>query len=119
MIGKSGSYWATGISVTYDAYRKTWGAGLDFLDDGFADDDTDSGRISTEGRLHTRYGVKDGQRTDALTAAIDVLLADAARLGIEFQDHNLYYDDRSEVFPEPADWKRLHDEQIERLGWSA
>jgi hypothetical protein len=119
VIGKSGRYWTTGINVSYDSYRKAWAAGIDYLDDGFADDETDTGRISTEGKLHTRYMVKDGLQTAALAAVIDVIVADAARLGIDFNERNLYYDDRSGTFPEPDNWKGLHDEQVARLGWQA
>ncbi|GAA2623943.1 hypothetical protein GCM10010399_64100 [Dactylosporangium fulvum] len=119
MISSTGRYWTAGVIVSYDSHRKAWAAGIDFLDDGFADDDPDTGRISTEGKLHTRYMVKDGQQAAALTAAIDVIVADAERLGIEFNDRNLYYDDRDGIFPEPDDWKRLQDEQVARLGWAS
>jgi hypothetical protein len=119
MISSSGRYWTTAINVSYDAYRETWAASIDFLDDGFANDDTDTGRISTEGSLRTRYHVSAGRQTPALTAAIDVIVADMERLGIEFQARNLFYDDRSGTFPEPNNWKRLHDGQVTRLGWSS
>jgi hypothetical protein len=45
MIDKgSGSYWAVGITLRCDGQR--WAGELDYLDDGFADDDPDSGALA-------------------------------------------------------------------------
>ena len=88
MIGKG--YWATGITVKYGYSgmdRYGWAASVDFYDNGFCDDDTDGGAISTQGTLRTRYFVRegDGPDADALSAAVDAVKADAERLGINFR----------------------------------
>jgi hypothetical protein len=73
MISKSGRYWSTGITVVKSNSR--WTASLDYCDDGFADDDPDAGLISTEGKLHTRYGVRDGDTRDPARVAALVVAA--------------------------------------------
>lgn len=143
MIGTR--YWSTGITVRY-AYAGTsnrdghcvaeygWMASLNFLDDGFNSDDRDNGQISTEGTLRTRYFVRahdehappnvvsEGHRK-ALQVAIDVLRADAERLGVRFSSAAsgpwLYYqgDGESDEWPPPDGWRLLLAEQATRLGW--
>ncbi len=125
MIGDG--YWATGIKVRANRAsdgRVGWGAEVDYLDDGFVSDDADTGHISTEGRLRTRYFVKDGDTVGGLTAAIDVVIRDAARLGIGWRDEaggpHLYVDGDGED-PDvwlPDGWRELLAEQSARLGWS-
>jgi hypothetical protein len=111
MIGSA--YWSTGISVGYSDER--WVASAKFLDDGFANDDVDDLRISTEGTLHTRYYVRDGKHVDALTVVIDTVKADAERLGIVWKDPHIYVNTHDgEV---PAAIQRLVDRQAVRLGW--
>ena len=87
MIGNG--YWATGIVVRY-AYSGSggygWQARVEFRDDGFAGD-AHAGRVSTEGRLNTRYFVVDSEGGGGLTAAVDAVKADAHRLGIAFERH--------------------------------
>lgn len=127
MIGNG--YWTTGINVRYgysgmDLYG--WAARVEFLDDGFCSDDTDSGTISTGGTLRTRYYVTDGTGPDAdgLAAAINAVKADADRLGITFRQDGLmtphvYYqgDGEDEDYPPPEGWRELVDAQAVRLGW--
>jgi hypothetical protein len=127
MIGNG--YWATGIIVRYgysgeDKYG--WGAEVNFYDDGFCDDDTDNGVVSTQGTLHTRYLVRegDGPDADALAAAIDAVKAAAERLGIQWRADlgfgpNVYYqsDGQSEDYPPPDGWRELIDAQAQRIGW--
>lgn len=126
-------YWATCIQLRWSAHTETtadgtqlsgWYAHLDFYDDGFCDDDPDTGKISTQGRLATRYGVADGDTVTGLRAAIDALVADAARMGINFTAHStsrpyLYYegDGDSEEFPPPDGWRQMLADEAARLGW--
>lgn len=95
---------------------------MNYLDDGFANDDPDAGRISTEGHLHTRYVVRDGEQIDALTAAIDTVKADAERLGITFKAADVlhvYYegDGEDSKCPPPDGWRETVNAQSRRLGW--
>lgn len=84
MISKDGRYWTTGITVTWQEHAGSdqggpfsgWRASLDFLDDGFADDDADAGRISTQGKLETRYAVRDGQSAAGLSAAYEPITSE-------------------------------------------
>ena len=123
MIGKD--YWATGITVNYGysgsgAYG--WGAEVKYFDAGFCSDDTDAGRVSTEGELRTRYYVRQGETADALTVAIDTIKADAERLGITWQDNaSVYYkgDGEDSEDPAPEGWRDLVDSHTRRLGWQA
>lgn len=118
-------YWATGITVTWLARRSSgWRASLDFYDNGFNDDNTDAGLVSTQGHLQTRYFVTDGENESGLTTALDVLLTDAQRLGITFLGVTdakpvLYYwrDGGDEDYPPPVGWKETLAGQAERLGW--
>lgn len=129
----SKGYWACGISVRWREYAGSdngiqhsgWGGTVDFRDDGFADDDPDTGRVSTEGTLKTRYTVRDGDLTTGLTAVIDTLIADAARLGIDFRDIGdskpmLYFegDGEDEEWPPPDGWREMLRAQAERIGWA-
>ena len=124
MIGKD--YWSTGITVNYGysgsgAYG--WGAEVKYyFDAGLSSDDTDAGRVSTEGELRTRYYVRQGSEADALTVAIDVIKADAERLGITWQDNaSVYYkgDGEDVEYPAPEGWRDLVDAHTRRLGWHA
>ena len=93
MISRTGTYWSPGITVHWRENATgrngvpvpAWGASLNFFDDGFTNDDADEGEVSTEGSLRTRYHVRDGDTVSGLSAAVDALIADAARLGIEFR----------------------------------
>lgn len=124
MIGDK--YWATGISVRTMNDRDDalmWAAEMKFLDDGFCDDDADNGQISTEGKLHTRYLVRDGDDRTALATILDVLIADAATLGITFRTDippSLYFhqDGVDPDWPPPPGWENLLAEQADRLGWT-
>lgn len=133
MISKSGRYWSTGIAVRWmdDTYRNendervipAWGGVAEFFDDGFADDDVNSGAISTQGELRTRYLVAEGQSASALSAVVDALRADAERLGIDFnapaEGPYLYYlgDGEHEEWPPPAGWRELMAAEAQRIGW--
>jgi hypothetical protein len=126
MIGEG--YWATGITVRYgysgmDLYG--WAAKVDFYDNGFCDDDTDAGAVSTQGTLKTRYLVREGTGADAdsLAVAIDAVKRDAERLGISFPERavppTVYYegDVEDEECPPPPGWRGMVNEQAQRLGW--
>lgn len=127
MIGNG--YWTTGITVKYgDAGGgvRGWGATLNFYDDGFCDDDVAAGVVSTQGTLTTRYTLPAMTDTDALTAAVDAVKADADRLGIRFgrdgSGGTVYMEQDGEL---PADrlpaaaWWVLVNAQAERLGWAS
>lgn len=124
---KSNGYWSTGITVNWSPraqYRNGehspgWAASLDFFDDGFCDDDADAGQVATQGKLQTRYLVVDGALRSGLEVALDVLLADAQRMGITFQRPYLYYrgDGEDEDYPPPDGWKEALAVHAERLGW--
>lgn len=123
MISKSGRYWSTGITVT--EYTGRWTASLDYCDDGLANDDADAGLVSTQGSPSTRYGVRDGDKRSGLSAAMDALIADAKKLGIEFiatsatEAPFLYYkgDGEYEDFPPPDGWRALLAAEAERVGF--
>jgi hypothetical protein len=126
MIGEN--YWATGITVRYGYSGMGfygWGATADFYDSGFCDDNTDTGTVSTQGTIRTRYFVREGTGADAdgLTAAIDAIKRDAGRLGIRFGGHGtsptVYYegDGEDSDWPPPDGWRGMVNAQAERLGW--
>ena len=126
MIGNG--YWSTGITVTWQYSGSGdygWAASLEYLDDGFCNDDADVGRVSTEGTLHTRYAVRQGETADALTVVIDTIKADAERLGIRWgavtPGATVYYkgDGEDEDFPPPDGWREMVNAQAERLGWQS
>lgn len=122
MIGPN--YWSTGITLRWRQDRDgndTWAAIAKFLDSGFCSDDADHGYISTEGELRTRYFVHDGHRTDALTAAIDAVIGDAGRLGIQWRDPMLYMEGDGEdpEWPPPPGWQDLLREHAKQVGWEA
>lgn len=117
MITNDGRYWATGIDLRCDGER--WGGQIDFYDDGFADDDPDTGSVATQGKLQTRYMVRDGAQVPALRAVLDTLIADAERLGIRFAapggiTPSLYCDDPDSLSIEQ---KWLIADEAARLGW--
>jgi hypothetical protein len=131
VISKCGRYWATGITLTYSQLAERingvlfpgWHARLDFFDDGFADNDPDKGGVSTQGTLCTRYPVRDGDLVSGLSLAVDTLIADAGRLGIELSRRDgvpfLYYQDdgESENYPPPPGWRALLAAEAARIGW--
>ena len=120
MIGSE--WWSTGITVAW-AYsgmgQYGWTARAGYYDAGFCSDDADAGQVSTEGRLATRYAVRNGKTADTLTVVLDVMIADAARLGIVWRDPHLYYegDGEDEEYPPPEGWRETLREQARRLGW--
>lgn len=108
MIGEV--YWTTGITLRYDGQGR-WEASLKFYDDGFCDDE------STEGNLTTRYFI-------SLETAVDTLIADAAKLGIRLvraidSNPSLYAfgEGESEDWPMPDGWRELLAAQAERIGF--
>lgn len=119
MIGNG--YWSNGITVRYSDGR--WSASVDYYDNGSANDRADTGDVSTEGRLHTRYFLRDGKTTDALTVAIDVVKADAERLGITWNTPGvgpfmyMLGDGENGGRDVPDNWRELVDAQARRLGW--
>ena len=125
MIGTH--YWSTGITCSWmpgDADGGRWMASLDFLDDGFANDDPEAALISTEGRLHTRYYVRPAADRSGLAVALDVLISDAARLGIRFgtgaMPPVLYAegDGEGDTVELPSDWRELLSSEAARIGWA-
>lgn len=136
IIKSSTGYWSTGITVqwhehagsrTVDGQRQSysgWGAGVEYFDDGFCDDNPDEGQVSTQGRIATRYRVPDGDQVSGLSAAIDAVLADAQRLGITFRDDtggpSLYYagDGEHDDKPAPEGWEVLLATESARIGWN-
>lgn len=135
MISKSGRYWSPGITVTYaplaerinDEPYSGWHARLDYCDDGFADNDPEVGRISTEGSLYTRYPVRNSKIRSGLSIALDTLIADAERLGIQFttlpghRGPQVLYDGDGEspAHPAPDGWRDMLAAEADRLGWSS
>lgn len=126
MISTSGRYWTTGITVAYQPHSDSWGASLDYCDDGFANDDPEKGLVSTEGTLTTRYAVKASETRSGLAIAVDNLLADAKRLGIEFIGGAdtapfLYYrgDGEHDDFPPPDGWRENLAAEAERIGFTS
>ncbi|WP_030670745.1 hypothetical protein [Streptomyces rimosus] len=143
MISKrSGGYWSVGITVTWSPQARTtngqafpgWKASLEFFDDGHADDDVAEGQVSTQGHLETRYFVTDvnipstpyrpGTTVNGLTAAIDVLLTDAERLGIDLMTWSddrpfLYYrgDGEDPNHAPPQGWRETLNAEAARMGW--
>lgn len=122
ILHKSPGYWATGIVLRCDGQR--WCGWIDYLDDGFCDDNADAGAISTEGTLRTRYMVWDGDQVSALSAVVDTLIADAAKLGIRLVNPfggvpSLYYEGDGEdpTNPPPAGWRQLLAAEAARIGW--
>lgn len=121
MIGNG--HWATGITVAWTyagGGDYGWAAEVDYLDAGFCDDIPGTSHISTEGTLRTRYAVrntKDGE--SSLASVIDVIKADAERLGLEWHEPRLYYrgDGEATDYPPPDDWRETLAAQSERLGW--
>jgi hypothetical protein len=77
MIGDG--YWATGITVCWNEHLG-WVASVDFYDDGFCE------QGSTEGTLKTRYWSNDASEA-SLARQVDLVKADAERLGITFGRH--------------------------------
>lgn len=133
MISKSGRYWSTGITVTWAPLAERihgepyggWHATLDYRDDGFANNDPDNGQVSTEGTLCTRYPVRDAKARSGLSVAVDALLADAKRLGIDFiavgpdSQPWLYYkgDGEDTEHPPPNGWRDTLTTEAERIGF--
>lgn len=109
MIGEG--YWSTGITVRWYADGDQWRVSLRFLDDGFCEDG------STEGTLVVRYLMHD------LGDALDLLKADAERLGIRWaqvpQCPTIYMeaDGEADDIDYPIGWQKIVNDQIRRLGW--
>lgn len=119
MIGNG--YWSNGITVRYSDGR--WSASVDYYDNGHCDDQADDARVSTEGTIHTRYFLRDGKTADALTVAVDVVKADAERLGITWATPGIgpfvymLGDGDNGGRDVPDNWRELVDAQARRLGW--
>lgn len=96
MIGSK--YWSTGVIVTPCADK--WSAEVQFFDDGFCNGD------STEGSLRTRYTV-------GLSDALDLVIKDAQRLGVEFKDPAVYVEG-DKVDDQLAQTIKV---ECDRLGW--
>ncbi len=115
MIGET--YWSTGISVCYHGEGR-WGASVNFYDDGFCE------AATTEGVLRTRH-------SGPLSQVVDLVKADAERLGIrwatllgavptvhcELWQRQDFPPPPSQDFPPPPNWRALVNAEAERLGW--
>jgi hypothetical protein len=106
MVGEK--YWSVGIVLKWNEYHG-WSATVDFMDDGFCD------LQSTEGNIHTRY-------FGPIEQAVDMVLADARKLGIEFKTSVtgkpmlLYIGDGEwGDYPPPPNWKAILREQAQRI----
>jgi hypothetical protein len=109
-------YWSNGITIRYRS-GGSWGGQLEYTDAGnYAPIDRVTRKVSTEGKLHTRYVLRDGAHLDALTVVVDTLLADAARLGIAMREPHIHLDEE-EHSDEPEGWEALAVAQCQRLGW--
>jgi hypothetical protein len=129
----TGRYWATAIIVKWHEHAGSsggepfsgWSGSVDFLDDGFCDDNADAARVSTEGTLRTRYAVQDGQTVPGLRVVIDTLIADAARLEIRFgvgdQQPTIFYkgDGEDSGWSPPPRWQQMLSDECARLGWES
>lgn len=133
ILERSTHYWAVGITLTWhpasvrdhDGNRVDgWSGEVDYYDDGFADDDPDTTKLSTQGTLRTRYIVADGKQQSAITAIVDTLITDAGRLGIKFRADGglpwLYVpgDGEWEDKPVPDGWREMLAAEAERIGWA-
>jgi hypothetical protein len=115
MIGDR--YWSLGIRINPHSQKDgewRWTVRLEFYDDGFAQDG------STEGTLTVRYVTTD------LDAAIDLLKADAEKLGIRWVSaergvplHPNVALSGNEEDPKLEWVKSIADAQSERLGWTS
>lgn len=110
MIGEA--YWSTGVTLKWFKDDR-WTAEVKFFDSGFCEDK------STEGHLITRYYIN-------IQTAIDTIIADAEKIGIEFKKNEdgqamLFgkHDGLSEDWPMPSNWRQILIEQAERIGWKA
>lgn len=128
MIGPS--YWATGITCHWTpevggGRGPGWGASLKFYDDGFANDFAEIGLIATEGTLDTRYFVPESAVTPSLAIALNVLIQDAKKLGVEFMPRGgglptLYVEhDGAGNVELPSDWREVVGREAARLGWTS
>ena len=102
---KSTTWWYVGIKLQPVGNR--WAISLEFLDDGFCDDD------STEGELRCRYQ----QETENVGTAIDTLLADAERLGFVAgpNGRSVYLTKGDDDLTD--EHRAIARQQAERLGW--
>lgn len=132
MISKSGRYWSTGITVTYvplaghfdDEPYGGWYASLNYSDDGHSGSDPDAEQISTGGTLCTRCPARDGELRSGLSLAVDTLIADAKRFGIDlistrpYAQPWLFYkgDGESAEYPPPDGWHDLLVTEARRAG---
>lgn len=133
ILERSTQYWSVGITLAYhpegardDNGNKTpgWSGEVDYYDDGWAgDDDTDTGKLCTEGILRTRYVIVDGAQQSAVRAIIDTLIADSGRLGIRFGSADMpprlfvRGDGEWDDTPLPDGWRELLSGEAERVGW--
>lgn len=97
MVGNT--YYSTGISINH-VYGGGWVVSLEFFDLGHAEP------RSTSGRLQYAYQVKIGE----IRLAIKTLLADARKLGIEFEiapglKPKFYIGFLD--YPKPEDWQEI------------
>jgi hypothetical protein len=99
-------YWSTGITIL-DVGQGFCRAHLDFYDHGFGQSE------ASQGTLSTRYASRH------LAARLDLLIEDAARLGIEFRHPSIFWpgDGEDRLNPLPEYWRNEIRKQCERLGW--
>lgn len=121
MIGAM--YWSVGITVWQvygDNGRDQWHAEATFCDDGFCD------MQSSEGVIRCRY-------VGPLSQVVDVVKADAERLGIHWSDPSMSTDEsrhfgtatifyrgdgeHTDIPPAPFNWRDRVNAEATRLGW--
>jgi hypothetical protein len=101
MIGEQ--YWANGIIATYFG-EDQWGLQIDFLDDGFCNEE------STQGSIKTRY-------ITSLDNGIETLIKDAKKLGIKLNDDFILYayqDGYSKDHPMPKNWISIFEKTCKK-----
>lgn len=126
MIGEG--YWSTGITVAYYESgngKSGWTADVDFLDESHRADFPGTTIISTRGSLRTSNMVMNIPGIpSSLASVIDVIKADAERLGITWKSPAIYYKGDGVVedindLDAPEGWLQMLPEQAQRLGWAS
>lgn len=110
MVGDK--YWSTGITVWHTGVGADfWAAKAEFFDGGFCDG------MASEGEIRARY-------VGPLAAVVDLVKADAERLGIQWgalgDGGTIYYrgdGEHADIPGAPADWRERVNAEARRIGW--
>lgn len=113
MIGDN--FWSVGIIISWRRYNNVngeWNAKVEFFDNGICEDG------STRGVLSSRYYESN------LDKVIDIIKADAEKLGIEFKvidglSPYIFMEGDGEIKGKnyPENWKKIINDQAIRIGW--